>query len=101
MVKQKEGGKLWTNEELRKLFSACGMGDYITKDEAMARGYIVARWARDLGLSKDSLSKQMKIFEDKGLATREKVRVRYGNKKFTLDALKLSDDARMWICGQP
>lgn len=101
MVKQKEGGKLWTNEELRKLFSACGMNEYITKDEAMARGYVVARWARDLGLSRDSLSKQIKFFEDKGLVTREKIRVRYGNKKYTLDAFKLSDDASVGRCGQP
>ena len=100
MVKQKEGG-LWTNEELRKLFSACEMVEYITKDEAMARGYVVARWARDLGLSRESLTKQIKFFEDKGLVTRERIRVRYGNTKYTLEAFKLSDDAKMWICGQP
>ena len=101
MVTQKEGGKLWTNEELRKLFSACEMNEYLTRDEAMARGYIVVRWARDLGLSRNSLTKHIKFFEAKGLVTREKVRVRYGNKKYTVDAFKLSDDAKAWICGQP
>ena len=101
MVKHKEGGKLWTNEELRRLFSTCELNEYLTKDEALARGYVLTRWARDLGLSRESLSKHMKFFEAKGLVTREKLRVRYGNKKYTMDAFKLSDDAKMWICGQP